>query len=209
LIDHILRETNPTHLFNVRFRQEQVDIYDPLLLAARQDVVWKLNRYTLAAASEATFNQWHRKGSNIPPLIKTITRKGTPTVSYNPLHQRLQKDLLSLLQQRYGRTNVVRERDYVDISVIDGVTTLLIEIKTHPVVRAAIREAIDQLLEYAYYRGSKKSRAVQLVIVAPGKPHQLDEEFIRRLNSDFKIPIRYASFSEGGPLPELFRKSWA
>jgi hypothetical protein len=87
-IDHILRETNPTHLFNVRFRQEQVDIYDPLLLAARQDVVWKLNRYTLAAASEATFNQWHRKGSNIPPLIKTITRKGTPTVSYNPLHRK-------------------------------------------------------------------------------------------------------------------------
>jgi Holliday junction resolvase len=64
--------------------------------------------------------------------------------------------------------NVTLETENVDITVVDGKKTILIEIKTDPNPRAAIREAIGQLLEYAYYRSLKAFGVLELVVIAPG-----------------------------------------
>jgi len=47
---------------------------------------------------------------------------------------------------------VILESDDVDITIPGEKKTILIEIKTDSNPRVAIREAIGQLLEYAYYR---------------------------------------------------------
>ena len=51
-VKRILSQSDATLLFNVRFRQDDADIYDPLVMADRKDAVWKRQRYTLAAATE-------------------------------------------------------------------------------------------------------------------------------------------------------------
>jgi hypothetical protein len=105
---------------------------------------------------------------------------------------------------RYGKRNVSLESDNVDITIKDGKTTILIEIKTDPNPRAAIREAIGQLLEYAYYRPG--TGAPDLVI-APGKLDKAAAAYIERLRTEFKIPISYCSHAEGNGLPGVFEES--
>jgi hypothetical protein len=146
---------------------------------------------------------WYRPGKLSPPLIKTITRKGVPDVTYDPFHKLLQAELLKGFQKQYGRENVIIERDHVDITVIIEAKIVLIEIKTNPSPRAAIREALGQLLEYAYYQSLKKYESVELVIMAPGVVDELAEKYIERLRSQFKIPISYYSYAEGDPLPKI------
>jgi hypothetical protein len=81
-VENILNENKVTNLFNIRFRPDDADIYDPLIAADRNDTVWKRQRYTLAAADEEIEKQWRtRKGTTTPPLIRTVTRKGTPGVN--------------------------------------------------------------------------------------------------------------------------------
>jgi hypothetical protein len=90
-VDRILGESDAAFLFNIRFRQEDADIYDPPLIADRKDTVWSRQRYTLALADDKVEKQWrNRKGKTTPPLIRTITRKGTPGATYDPFHKRLQ-----------------------------------------------------------------------------------------------------------------------
>ena len=204
-VDALLDESRPTYLFNIRFRLEDADPFDPLRPADRSDAVWKRNRYALAAADEEVTEHWRtRKGQTTPPMIWTVTRKGVPTLTYDPNHKRIQADLLPMLEKQYGAGNVVLERDFVDIRVADGKKTILIEIKTASNARSAIREAIGQLLEYAYYRAQTWGGEVGLVVIAPGKLDKPMTQYIQRLRNEFNIPISYYSHSEGEPLPESF-----
>lgn len=206
--EYVLGESDATLLFNIRFRPEDADIYDPQRIADQNDAVWMRQRYTLALANEKIERQWrNRKGKLTPPLIRTITRKGTPGVTYDPVHKRLQADLLALLKGRYGKGNVILESNYVDITVTDGKRTILVEIKTEPSPRAAIREAIGQLLEYAYYGPKTGVGPVDLIVIAPGKLDKLADEYIQRLRTEFRLPISYCSHSEGDPLPSVFGKT--
>jgi hypothetical protein len=203
----ILKPTEARNLFNVRFRPDNADIYDPPRIAGHKDAVWKHFRYNLGWVNEQIEAQWRkRKGTTTPPSINTVTRKGTPAVTYDPIHKRLQADLFSRLQHQYGKGRVTLENDYVDITVEDGDRTTLIEIKSASTCRAAVRESLGQLLEYAYYRSQPRSETLDLIIVAPGKLDKLMEAYIQRLRADFNMPIWYLSYSEGDPLPAVFVK---
>ena len=206
-VERILN-SKATDLFNVRFRQEDANIYDQLIRADRNNAVWNRTRYTLVAADKEIEKQWrNRKGTTTPPLIRTITRKGTPGITYDPFHKILQADLLPLLEARYGKGAVILESNNVDITITDGKKTILIEIKTDSNPRAAIRAAIGQLLEYAYYGHQMGIGTVDLVVIAPGKLDKPADGYIQRLRTEFDIPIWYCSHSEGDPLPAMFVKS--
>lgn len=204
-VDYILNPGNAAHLFNIRFRPNNKNIRDPFSRADRTDAVWNLQRYSLVAADPDTVKQWRiRKGRTTPLSVRTITRKGTPSITYDPIHKRLQADLLRLLVARYGKRNVTLENDNVDITVIDSQKKILIEIKTDPRPRAAIREALGQLLEYAYYWPQKAIGAIEMVVIAPGKLDKTAEQYIKHLRIKFNIPVGYCAHSEGDPLPGLF-----
>ena len=51
-VSHILSESDPALLFNVRFRPDDARINDPLKMADQKDAVWKRQRYTLVAAAD-------------------------------------------------------------------------------------------------------------------------------------------------------------
>jgi hypothetical protein len=201
--NYILQETNATHLFNVRFRQSSLTVYDTMRLASLNDGVWNRTRYNLAAADTKLVKQWRSQkiATEKAPLVP-IVRKGIPELTYDPFHKRLQAHLLELLRKRYGKGNVEPELDKVDLTIRHGERTILIELKTDSNARIAIRHALGQLLEYAYYR--PKLSNLELVILAPGKMDAAAKEYMERLRGEFKIPISYFTYAEGDPLPRAF-----
>ena len=81
----------------------------------------------------------------------------------------------------------------VDVVVRLGGGYCFYEIKVADSARACIRQAVGQLLEYAYWPGGPS--VSRLLVV--GEPH-LDEagnEYLRRLRKKFSLPIEYQRFS--------------
>jgi hypothetical protein len=192
-------------LFNVRFKPTDAELYQPLRLAEKRDFVNKLNRYKLAVVENNLIAEWRRrKGTKIPPTIRTITRSGQPTVIYDPVHVALQGKLFELLKNRYGKNNVEMEADYVDLTVIDEQRKILIEIKSDADARIAIRNALGQVLEYAYLRGLVDGYTAELVVVAPAPLTAAVSNYIERLRKKFGIPLTYCPFSLGDSLPDFF-----
>lgn len=119
-------------------------------------------------------------------------------ISVTQLHNRIQNQLFELFSREYGAESVGTEQlignaNRVDLVVrLDGETRFY-EIKTSAFARIAIRQAIPQLLEYAFY--PNQNRADVLVIVAPGEPTPDDLAYIGYLRSRFSIPIEYYPFT--------------
>jgi hypothetical protein len=193
-------------LFNVRFRRTDVDLYQPPRLARRSDLVSKFSRYKLVRADrKAIIGQWQRrKGTTVPPSVQTITRSGHPGVIYDPIHAALQGQLLELLKARFGKDGVLREEDFVDISVSDGKRRILIEIKSDADARLAIRKGLGQILEYAYFHPSSRDGGVELFIVAPAPLTTEVSAYMSLLRSEFELPITYCPFSLADELPDAF-----
>ena len=66
------------------------------------------------------------------------------------------------------------------------------EIKTGTSVRASIRQAIPQLLEYAYWSAEK--RADELVIVSHLKITGAAKKYLKFLRDQFNVPLSYKQF---------------
>jgi hypothetical protein len=192
----------PSH-FNVRFRPSDVTFYEPLRVAEPNDFVKRLNRYKLFKADQRVIEtQWRRRrGTKVPPTVRTITRSGQPGVTYDPIHRALQGELFNLLKAQVGRENVVLEADFVDITVLEGPKKTLIEIKSDGDAKLAVRKALGQILEYAYFNSDQRNDDVALVIVAPGPVTESVSDYLKWLGAEFGIPVTYCPFSLGDKLP--------
>jgi len=196
----------PLECFNVRFRPTNFEGYQPLRLAAPDDAINKTSRYRLMAADK----KWvqtelrRRKGSTEPPQVRTINRSGHEGVIVDPVEKAMQGELLILLQNKFGKDNVTRETDCVDLTVVNGNLKLLVELKSDSDARMAIRKALGQVLEYAYYNANPNSQNVRLIIIAPGPVTPRVTQYVKLLNENFRIPVSYAVFSSGETLPSVF-----
>jgi hypothetical protein len=112
--------------------------------------------------------------------------------------------LMTVLQKKFGVKSVLREDSWVDITVKHNKRVLLIELKTDPVAKRAIREALGQILEYAYIGQNKFSAALSLFIVAPGPMDEAAAQYLSLLNTQFGLPITYCQFRIGDNLPKPF-----
>jgi hypothetical protein len=62
----------------------------------------------------------------------------------------------------------------------------------------AIRKAIGQILEYAYFTLPSTNVNPELVIVAPGPAKRDVTEYLKLLRMRFGIPVNYCTFALGG-----------
>lgn len=116
----------------------------------------------------------------------------------NLLHNKIQNELYARLCDQFGQENVGTENPTGDGTSIDLVVKqdaglTFYEIKTAGTLKACIRQAIPQLLEYAFWKGTY-DRAKRLVIVSP---HELTEEakiYLEFLKEQFKLPLEYEQF---------------
>ncbi|HEY5330789.1 MAG TPA: hypothetical protein VIJ79_12950 [Acidobacteriaceae bacterium] len=109
------------------------------------------------------------------------------------------------MQKQFGKDNVVREAGCVDLTITNGKRRLLIEIKTDVVAKRAIREALGQILEYAFFTSTPQIADAELYIVATGPANEEVSAYIKLLRSKFGIPITYCQFLPDDDLPEVFK----
>jgi len=109
-------------------------------------------------------------------------------------HNELQRALYDRLILKYGKENVGTERPSgvgtkVDVVVRQMNEYWFYEIKTALTPRACLREALWQLLEYAFWPGAQEP--ARLIVAGECELDKEGEEYLRRLRKRFALPIEY------------------
>ncbi len=116
----------------------------------------------------------------------------------NLKHNEIQNELFEQLVDEYGDGNVGSEidtgqRTYVDVVVKTDDYCVFYEIKTASSVKACIREAIPQLLEYAYWQ-ELDFVVNKLIIVSELEVTEEAETYLEYLRKNFGIQFYYKQF---------------
>ena len=109
-------------------------------------------------------------------------------------HNRLQQALFDILSAQHGPDNVGTENDSgrrsrVDLVVHKDRKYHYYEIKTGPCVRSCLRDAVSQLLEYAYWPGGQEAERLVVVSENPLTPDA--RRYVEALRKRFSLPIFY------------------
>lgn len=137
-----------------------------------------------------------KPGHNPSKEGTSARRKVSESVEATLTHNMLQSKLYQFLSGKYGNENVGTEQpsgtsaNSIDLVVKAGEEMIFYELKTNPSIRLSIREALPQLLEYAYWPA--ETRCSKLVIVAEAEVTQDAVGYLNKLRSEFKIPVFYA-----------------
>jgi hypothetical protein len=126
-------------------------------------------------------------------------------------HNDIEKDLYIYLKNHLminpnliscGRTSI--EGNIIDIAVIDNKMNYEIyEIKTTLNIRTNIRDAIGQLLDYAFW--SNKIKIKKIIIVSPSKLDEKSKEYLIRLQNILNVALEYWQYKKGSKIiTELF-----
>ena len=111
-------------------------------------------------------------------------------------HNDMQAQLHKQLSEEYGDGNVGAENSMngvkIDVVVKQGDEYWFYEIKTASTVRACIRQALGQILEYSYWPGHQQAK--RLIVVGEPEATKEEEEYINRLRDEFNLPIEYRQF---------------
>lgn len=125
---------------------------------------------------------------------KTTARPAPAELDVTLRHNVLQEALHKRLVSRFGARNVGTELPSgagtsVDVVVRRPDGYWFYEIKTAHSPRACIREALGQLLEYAFWPGGQE--ALRLIVVGECPLDQDGREYLRQLRRRFALPIHY------------------
>ena len=192
-----LSNPEPQSISNIRFRPEDVQIFDPRPRVVGDHVIANQRRYH-------PYN-WHKNYPKVethPPLAEpTITmrsehertRAAQDATTYEPRHVLLQNRLHKYLCCKHGRENVLYEHNYVDLILREPDGDVFFEIKLETTVKRCIRVALGQLLEYAMYPDS--CLASRLIVVGYPKVDAKDRTYLAELRRRFRLPVYYWQFS--------------
>jgi hypothetical protein len=123
-----------------------------------------------------------------------IVRKSQEQIQRDLRHNELQKVLYWRLARRYGPENVGTEIHGKNGTSIDLVVQRkhaywFYEIKTSDSARTCIREALGQILEYAFWPGAQA--AVRLIVAGERALDKEAEDYLRCLQKRFSLPLAY------------------
>jgi hypothetical protein len=187
------------HLLNIRFKRDAVLMLKDETYAKPGDPIFKLNRYQiidLDGVERKRRIEWvGRKGVKEIPPIPPYMRNSPQRITCTPEHWKIQNKLVEELKHEFPNDSVIYEENYIDVTLKTESKIILYEIKSDKEPRTVIRNALGQILEYAYHPRHKHPLPVSLVIVGPTAPKSSDNKFLARLNKDFSIPVSYRTVS--------------
>lgn len=132
-----------------------------------------------------------------PKKTGTVTAKvRAKAARIELLHNRMQTELVRRLEAEYGKGTVGTEnasgvgRTKIDVVLKTRSHCWFYEIKTAKSVRSCVREAIPQLLEYAYWKGGKAA-CDRMIIVGPKPITQQAKSYLEHLRSTFGLKLYY------------------
>lgn len=188
--------TNPPEkcfVFNIRFRKEDYTPLVPYEDIQRGDWLFMRNHYVLTEVPPEVEGALKPKdlGTRSPLKTDPIRRPSQSGTTYDPVHNRLQNLLLQVLKSRYGDAAVVLEKGGVDVQVEHKDLYAFFEVKSNSDARLAIREALGQVLEYAYFPKGITGRCPRLFVAAPGRKTAEVEVYLGFLKKRFDLTIEY------------------
>lgn len=108
-------------------------------------------------------------------------------------HTLLQEALIKKLRETHGHDDVSPEHPIrgkkIDVVLKTGDEFVFYEIKTSGSAKACIRDALGQLMEYAYWPG--KRNASSIVVVGEDAIDDKTADYLQYLNSSFALPLQY------------------
>ena len=144
---------------------------------------------------EFLFQPGHRarKEGSVP--VKASLEDTSASLLHNELQTNLYKELCGI----HGADNVGTEIPTGSSTSIDAVVStpsgyIFYEIKTGGSMRLSIREALPQLLEYAYWHETPP-QVSKLIIAAPAEVTSDGEVYLERLREKHALPVTYEQLS--------------
>lgn len=186
-------------IINIRYRLENVRMAAPGEYAGPGDPILQLNRYILTNVENVQAKRL-REGRIDPPDFKPFWRTGIPGRECTPEHARMQAALMRELTTEYPGASIVREQDFVDVVVRTSTELILFEIKSDLDPLSVVRNALGQILEYAFHPKRQHDPTPKLVIVGRRPLTPQDEQYLERLRNTFSLPISYRVVDPPGPL---------
>lgn len=128
----------------------------------------------------------------------TVMFPAQKALDVNLRHNILEEALYRRLAEKYGAENVGTELENgagtsVDVVVRQKEIFWFFEIKTEQSPRACLRQALGQLLEYAFWPGTQE--ASRLIVVGETALDKEGKEYIRTLRERFSLPLEYEQIS--------------
>jgi hypothetical protein len=190
-------------IFNIRFRPQDVYWFGTEPVPFADDEKISHTRYTLLYRDHV-----RRKPDHTVGIISGIDRKdindlktqrrSQRIVECSQLHNEIQNSLLGYLREAFPDEEIKLEGGTGYGTNIDlyrkaqsGVTYFY-EVKTYPSAKACIREALGQLIEYAFYPDRKMANF--LVIVSQAPLGDDERKYLSHLQSQLPIPVGYIQF---------------
>lgn len=181
-------------VFNLRYRLEDLE------LAPFQTPIDKgcpfINKYRHydiynVSDDEVSFSKAKTHSGKMPNTDSHTRTTKCETKQITPEHAFIQTVLINKLYNEYPNGQVKPEENYIDVLVETSEERILFEVKSDLNPRRVIRDALTQLLEYAFYTPNPKQLKTKLVIVGRCKLETNDERYIRYLVHQYNIPISY------------------
>lgn len=186
------------NVLNVRFRVADVEWYPPDVFAAPDSAVSRNNRYQLVEIddvaqlpSTVSARRPGRKGQATPPVQDSYYASGGAGRECSPEHWMLVTALHKELLKEFSEKEISFETNFVDVTVTTATQKILYEVKSDYSTRRVLRQAIGQLLEYAYYWDQPKANQVRLVAVGRTELGAEDEVYLKYLQDQLKLPLDY------------------
>ena len=154
-----------------------------------------------------TFRHGHREKKEDQSDVHATPAKKKMTFRHNAL----QSALYQKLAKKHGKKSVGTEvptglGTSLDAVLKRGKKFRFYEIKIAPTVKACIRQAIPQLLEYAYWQGVNRE-IEKLIIVGEHSSSKESERYLALLRNHFNIPIEYQQFTLDDAANQKAKKS--
>ncbi len=122
----------------------------------------------------------------------TYIKTGSGPTEVSADHNRMQEKLRDQLWEEYGARHVFTEQNRVDIRVTTADEDILFEIKPDESPLSVIRQALGQLLEYAFLHYKPTSgRKLRLVVVGRSPLGKTEKSYLDHLKKTFALPLAY------------------
>jgi hypothetical protein len=197
-------DTGNTELFNVRFRPESLRVFEPPIPFDADDV--PSDYYNILQSVPDSWLHLLTPDAEEDPsrpynqAVTQTTRKPYEGGVVDLLQMEWQNKLdLSLLADLPSGVKPQREarvgRFKVDYRLRGLNRTVFVELKPRGTARSVIRDALAQLLDYAYWPTA--SRCDTLLIVGPSAAGKEDLAYLATLRQRFGIPVHYLHYRDG------------
>ena len=192
----VLEDPEPKTIANIRFRPEDVNIFDPRQRVIGNHKIVENRRYQPFdwndCYPEIDLQPSQYEKNDPKRSEKERTRAAQEASRVDPKHIRLQNLLYEHLCNTHRHAKVCYEQDFVDLTLEEPDRCTFFEIKMEPTAKRCIRKAMGQLLEYAHYHNNDRAR--RLVIVGDVPATECDRSYMAFLRKKYNLPIYYSRF---------------